>query len=480
MVEQAPGDPAVDAEASGGQVVPVSGPPDWRLSNPRLLLFCLPAIPAVALGFPVAFFLPAFFTGELGLSMTTWAFIVLVARVWDMVSDPIAGVVCDRLPSRWGRRRHWVVLAVPPLMLSCAMLFMPQLFVENMTAGYALAVMCLLQLGQTIFGLNQQAWSAELSDDYHERSRVMGWRATIGGVAPLIAFGIPAVVERTSANPEMANGEKLFYIGIFVLIALPICTTLAVSFVPERPRRIQHSANRMELIESWKILLRNKTMLRLIVIDVFAALPFSISIAINFFYVAYVLEAPQLMSTLLLFVFLSSLVSMPFWVRVSQHFEKHRLLTFTYVIGAMLSTLMIFLGPGDAVAFGVITCAMAIFTTGPSFVLRSIVADVVDSDTLATGEERTGTFFALIEMTQKFVPAIAVPLVFPFLQWMGFDPKLGLDNAPESIAALKYSFVIFPPIPMLIAAVLLYTFPLGRREQEALRQKIEAVHGTRK
>lgn len=63
---------------------------------------------------------------------------------------------------------------------------------------------------------------------------------------------------------------------------------------------------------------------------------------------------------------------------------------------------------------------------------------------------------------------------------MGFDPKLGLDNAPESIAALKYSFVIFPPIPMLIAAVLLYTFPLGRREQEVLRQKIEAVHGTRR
>jgi glycoside/pentoside/hexuronide:cation symporter, GPH family len=450
-----------------------------RLSNRQLLLFSLPAIPVVALHLPVYFFLPAFFTGELGISMTAWAFVILVARVWDMVSDPIAGVICDRIPSRWGRRRHWVAAGVPILMVSCAMLFMPQYFIGGMTLAYALAVMCLLQVGQTLLGLNQQAWGAELSDDYQERSRIMGWRAAVGGVAPLIAFGIPMVVERTSANPEMANGDKLFYIGIFVLISLPTLTAIALACIGERPSLVKPVENRMDLFQSWRLLLKNKIMVRLIVIEVFAALPFSIAMAVNFFYVAYVLEAPHLMSSLLLLVFASSLISMPMWMRVSQKFEKHKLLTATYIISAVLASLQVFLGAGDVVPFAIITCTMAVFTSGPSFLLRSIVADVVDSDTLATGEQRTGTFYALVEMTQKFVPAIAVPLVFPFLEWQGFVPELGLENTSASIAAIKYSFVLFPPIPMVIAAYLLYTFPLGRKEQEAVRREIESIHGTR-
>jgi Na+/melibiose symporter-like transporter len=445
-----------------------------------LLCYALPAIPLAALVFPVNFFMAPFFTGELGLSMNAWALIILAARVWDIVSDPLAGVVCDRVRTRWGRRRHWLVIGTPILMVACVLLFMPRLFIDGMTMAYALLVMCLLQLGQTVYGLNQQAWGAELSDDYYERSRIQGWRAAIGGVAPLAAFGIPMAVELASDNPEMANGDKLFYIGLFVLVTLPLLTAIAVSSVGERPSRIAPgTVAPLNFVESWRRLISNRVMLRLLVIDVFAALPFSVATAINFFYVAYVLEAPRLMSSLLLVIFLTSLASMPVWVRLSQRYEKHKLLTVAYCCGAVLSMLLVFLGPGDVVAFLIITCGMAVFTSGPMFILRAIVADVVDSDTLATGEERTGTFYALVEMTQKFVPAIAVPLVFPFLAWMGFRPELGLDNEPSAIAAIKYVFVILPPVPMLIAAYLLYTFPLGRAEQEVLRRQIDQAHGPR-
>jgi glycoside/pentoside/hexuronide:cation symporter, GPH family len=454
--------------------------PRARLTTPQLFLYALPAVPLASLFFPIGFFLAPFFTGELGLSLNAWALIILGARIFDIVSDPIAGVICDRIRSPWGRRRHWLVVGTPLLMAACALLFLPQLFVDQITLLYALAAMCLLQLGQTIYGLNHQAWGAELSDEYHERSRIQGWRAAVGGVAPIVAFGIPMVVELASDNPEMANGEKLFIIAIFVLITLPLATAVVVSKVRERPSRVAPSmANRLDLLTSWRKLVSNRIMMRLIVIDVFAALPFSIATAISFFYIAYVLESPRLVSTLLLTVFVVSLASIPLWIRVSQRFEKHKLLTFTYSAGAVSSMTLIFLGPGDVVAFAVIAGLLGIFTTGPAFVLRSIVADVVDSDTVATGEERTGTFYALVEMTQKFVPAIAVPLVFPFLSWMGFQPELGLDNDPAAIAALKYVFVIFPPIPMLIAAILLYRFPLGRIEQEALRRELEAKHGAR-
>ena len=447
-----------------------------RLSGAKLALFSLPAIPAAMLLMPVSFFLPAYFTTELGLSLSAWAAIILIARIWDIVTDPIAGVVCDRFPSRWGRRRHWLVIGVPVLMIACVLLLLPEYFISGMTVVYALLAMCLLQLGQTVFGLNHQAWGAEISTLYHERSRIMGWRSAIGGIAPLFAFGIPMIVERTTSDPSVANTEKLRYLAYCVLVLLPVTTAIAVRYVPERPSQLVSKA-RVSMLESWKLLVSNSIMLRIIVIEIFAALPFSIAIALNVFYVSYVLEAPEMVSTLLVVIFLATLISMPIWIRISARFEKHKFLTFTYSVGAVFSATLVFLGPGDIVLFAILASCMGVFTSAPSFLLRSIIADVVDSDTLATGEERTGTFYALMEMTQKFVPAIAVPLVFPFLQLMGFDPALGVDNTEEALAALRYSFAIFPPIPMVIAAVLLYTFPMDRSKQEEAQREIQARHG---
>src|SRR5690606_16695464 len=93
------------------------------------------------------------------------------------------------------------------------------------------------------------------------------------------------------------------------------------------------------------------------------------------------------------------------------------------------------------------------------------VADVVDTDLLVTGEQRTGTFFALTELTQKFVPTIAMVFVFPLLQWAGFDPA-SKTNSPESIAALRYMFGLIPPVPMILTAILLYTSRSGRKSMK--------------
>ena len=80
-----------------------------RLRSAQSVCFSFPAIPATSLLTPVNFFLPAYFTTELGLSLSAWAGIVLVARIWDIVTNPVVGVVCDRVPyARFNNRGRGV------------------------------------------------------------------------------------------------------------------------------------------------------------------------------------------------------------------------------------------------------------------------------------------------------------------------------------------------------------------------------------
>jgi Na+/melibiose symporter-like transporter len=73
---------------------------DYHLSLPRLIAFALPQWPLAAIGLPVAVFLPPFYAGELGLGVQAVGLVFLIARFWDVITDPIMGIVSDRFPSR--------------------------------------------------------------------------------------------------------------------------------------------------------------------------------------------------------------------------------------------------------------------------------------------------------------------------------------------------------------------------------------------
>ena len=468
---------AIEAiEAKAARATALAMPMPDRLPAWQLVMLGLPTVPLYAVVLPVSFFLPAYMTGELGISLSAWAGIAIASRIIDMVLDPVAGVVCDRLPSRWGRRRHWLVIAAPALMLACAMLFMPRYFTQHVTVVYAFGGLTMLNLAQAVFSLNSYAWGAELSEDYDERSRIMGWRLGVAGLAPLLALGVPALIERMS--PQATTGDKLYWVAVVFLVLMPLSLFLAAALVGERPNRlaVKPKAERMSFAQSWAAIVTNKMMLRLIAIEVMGLLPFAISSAVNVFYVTFVLRAPGVTATTLLFAFAGGLASMPVWMRLAQTFEKHRLLMIAYLCAPLAVIPQAFLGPGDVVPYIFIVAITGVFTSGPAFILRAMIADVVDTDVLETGEQRTGTFYAIVAMTQKLIPTVAVALAFPFLQLMGFDPA-SKTNTPEAINSLRLVFGLFPPIPLLLTALLLWKFPLGRAQHAELRAAIAAKHG---
>ncbi len=105
-------------------------PPPRELDDRNIPLATLAAYGGLAFPLAAGFIalqviVPTFYAQVLGLSLSAVGGILLVARLWDMVTDPVVGFLSDHTPPRWGRRRLWVIVSAPLIAVSVWLLFNP-------------------------------------------------------------------------------------------------------------------------------------------------------------------------------------------------------------------------------------------------------------------------------------------------------------------------------------------------------------------
>ena len=128
-----------------------------QVDRPTLLAYALPGLPIALLGLPLYIYLPSFYADDLGLGLGVVGAVLLVARLWDIVVDLGIGELSDRIRTRFGRRRPWLVLSLPLICLSVELLFRPAPPVGWL---YLLGWTMTLYLGWTMFLLPYGAWGA--------------------------------------------------------------------------------------------------------------------------------------------------------------------------------------------------------------------------------------------------------------------------------------------------------------------------------
>ena len=147
--------------------------PKDRIRASWLFAYSLPGLPIAAMGLPIAVYLPPFYAVEVGLGWFAVGAIFAAARFFDVVLDPIMGVLTDRTKTRWGRRRVWMVAAVPIMVIAAYLVFIPPAGVSSM---FVVAALVMLYVGWTMLTVTHLAWGGELTGDYHERSRITASR----------------------------------------------------------------------------------------------------------------------------------------------------------------------------------------------------------------------------------------------------------------------------------------------------------------
>ena len=427
-----------------------------QLSRLALLFYGAPALPLAALTLPLYVILPSFYASAIGLPLAQVGAILLAVRLADALSDPLAGILCDRITLPSGRRRGWFLLGSFPAALAAWMILTPPADAGPLyLLGWGLA----LSLGYTATIIPYSAWGAELADGYHERSRVAGAREGMVLLGTLIAVSVPAAADALGAADQRS---ALVLLAAGIGISLPLLALLAVLRLPEPPK----GAGKMPgLREGLTPLLRNRPFLRLLAAFVINGFANGLPATLFLFFVARVLERPDLQGPFLFLYFLCGIAGVPLWLAVAKRTGKHRAWSIAMLGACAIFILVPLIGPGDLPAFAAI-CILTGLALGADLALpAAIQADVIDVDRLETGTRRSGLYFALWGLATKLALALAVGLAFPLLDLAGFETE---GTGEDGLVMLVALYALLPVALKLAAIALMWRFPLDRAAHDKL------------
>lgn len=444
--------------------IPAGKPQYRRLTTATYIAYGLPALPLAALTVPVYIYIPPYYAQELGLDLAAIGFVLLLARIIDALSGPVLGILSDRIMTRWGRRKPWIAVGAPFALLTSVMLSMPLPGAGNM---YLFFWSVALYLAWSAISLPHNAWGAELSDGYHERSIIVAWREGLQLAGTVVATALPfAVAYLGWAGPK----TPLIAIVAVAGSMLPLTVLLALRMVPEPPMlRFAQS----EWLDGLRIVWRNKPFRLLVGAFLLNGIANSLPATLFLLFVTHVLEEPASQGALLFAYFAAGIVALPAWVALSRHYNKHRVWTFSMFWASLIFVWVPLLGPGDFWGFMAISILSGLSLGADIILPTSMQADVVDADTLASGEQRTGLYFAMWGVATKLSLAGAIGIAFPLLDLIGFDAQAA-HNSQQALLGLALLYSAIPAAFKLLATALVWNFPIDAESQAQTRHEIEA------
>ncbi len=429
------------------------------LSWPHLLAYAAPSVSLALLGLPLAVYLPPFWSGQMGLSLASVGLVLASVRLLDVVFDPTIGRVSDRLRSRFGRRRPVIAAGVPVGLVGGALLFFPRQGAGalDLFAGYALVT-----LAWSMISLPWQAWGAELSPEYGERTRIAAWRET----GTLLGVAASAIVP---AALGLVQPDAILHVLAVMtcVLALPSLVWL-LRGVPEPVLRVAAAPASIgvALRAAWANLPFRLLLGAWLVNGVANGLP-----AVLFVLLCRdLLRAPEATGQLLLAYFLAGIAFVPFWTWLARRLGKHRAWAVAMLWSSAAFLPVLLLGPGDVWLFGAVCLASGAGLGADLALPPAMQADVVELDEANSGEQRAGLFFAAWTMAQKAGTALAAGVGLGVLGLVGF--QAGGEHDAVQLDTLIVLYCLVPVLLKLGAVRLVWRFPIDAAEQARIRARI--------
>jgi GPH family glycoside/pentoside/hexuronide:cation symporter len=393
----------------------------------------------------------------LGMEPALAGLLVFVGKLYDMVTDPLMGIVSDRTRSRFGRRRPWLLVGGVISALSMVMLFTATDLQGSALIGYVIAGLLLYATGYTMFNVPYLAMPAEMTTDPFERSRLMSFRVVFASAGILIGAAAAPVLIDWLGGGATGFARMAWAVGAIILLATVVCFATTGS-----ARATEQTRTRESVREQLRTAVQNRPFMILILSKLIQLIGVASTMSALLFLVTVILKRPE--SSLGIFGISSTLgtiAAMPAWLAASRRFGKRN--TYALAIALYLPAVLSWLlsTPDEAMTWfvlrGVIT---GVATGGILLMAQSMLPDSIEHDYQLTGLRREGAFSAVYSFVEKTAFAFGPLVVGSLLSAMGFDREAGAEQTDSAMLAIQLAAAVIPATMGGLSALVLTGYRL--------------------
>jgi GPH family glycoside/pentoside/hexuronide:cation symporter len=434
------------------------------------IAYALPAFFLAVVGIPVYVYIPKFYTDVVGVDIAIIGYLLFSVRIFDAVTDPAIGHLSDRTRTRFGRRRPFI--AAGSLFVAVAMyaLFHPPLGTSGLTTVWFAVSIYILFLSWTAVVVPYESLGPEMTFDYDERTSLFGWRDGFLIAGTLAAASSPAAVQWLFGLDAGDAGERAKFFWMAVIYGPPVVVSCWWCAVAIRERGGKKDHRGVGLKRALSQIGRNRPFMILLAAYTISAIGNNLPATLILFYVEYVLQSP-LADMFLLLYFVTGILFLPGWIVIARRTGKKKawLASMAVNTGAFIG--VFFLGPGDAVVYGILVFISGIGFGATLAIPSAIQADVIDYDELLTGERREGQYIGLWSIAKKLAAAVGIGVGLPILGLAGYVPNA---EQPESVVtALRTLYALVPSLCNIAAFFIALAYPISGDIHREIREAID-------
>lgn len=456
-------------------------------------------------GYIISMYFTLFLTDVVNLSLNKAGLIVMIATLWDAVTDPAMGIITDRTRSRFGKHRRYLLIGIPVLFVSYTLLWNSFGLDGSKHPGIAMAyfvtVYMLYKTAYTIIAVPHTAMLPELAPEYNLRTQYnsMGYIFNSAGMVP--SFGLVVMILAVFGSNDNLSSEISKKPFLVIGITLAVFYSAAVFMTFKTTKEPSSLNNRSEpfnlryVLNEYRLVFKNRSFRQYF----FMSLAYQISNGFyantKVYYIKYLANQYKRYAIFNAVAGVAEASAFPLNYALTMKYGKKRcgdIVTPLMVAGLAIGLFMQQDkgGPLTILWFLLMTLSMILYPFGMSglgFVSNNIFPDLTDVDELITGRRREGVIATFSTLIKKSISGVMAAFVMFTLNYFGlvtgeevtqFEKTTGTlyTQTAGAVWGVRVCVAVVPIVAAIISLILLKRFKMTKDDHTLIRAAVAAKH----
>lgn len=408
-----------------------------------------------------------FYTDIFGLKPADVGILFLLVRLIDAITDPLMGIINDKVTTRWGRYRPYFLFMAIPFGLSVFLTFSTPDWDYNAKLIWAYSTYILVTIIFTTVTIPYISIISVLTDNPKERLSANGYRLFFAKIAAFLVTIIVPILASSWGGDDIAAGYQKA-MGVMALMA----TLLFLFCFFTTTERVAYKVETKPISMQIRLLLKNDQWLILTAICVIGTIGYVIRGSVAAYYATYFLGGDaKMLSAFLSTGVGAAILAMVASTWITKRFCKLKLFRYSQIAVGILSVVMFFaVQPGDIVLAFVLYFAISFVVDLHAPVFWSVISESVDYGTVKTGHRVSGLAFGGISFAQKAGMGAAGFVVGMLLTYFNYQP--GQEQTSTTLIGISLMLTIIPGAFHTLMGLLMFKYKISDRVYEEIKQSL--------